>query len=57
MCKISGKPVQDLWNSVRSLRLTLWQNLVDSAQLWVTTALSTAIYHIHPHHYPQLFFA
>ncbi len=55
MCKISGKPVQDLWNSVRSLRLTLWQSLIDSAQLWVTTILSTATYHVHPHRYPQLF--
>ena len=55
MSKISGNPVQHLWNSVRSLRLTFGKNLVDSAQLWVTTALSTAIYRTHPHRYPQLF--
>lgn len=55
MCKISGKPVYDLWNSICSLRLSLWQSLAGSVRLWVTTTLSTVIYHIHPHRYPQLF--
>lgn len=55
MCKISGKPVHDLWNSVRSLRLTLWQSIVGSVWLWVNSALSTVLYQFHPQTYPQLF--
>ncbi len=57
MCKISGKPVHDLWNSVRSLRLTLWQSIVGSVWLWVNSALSTALHQVDPQSYPQVFFA
>lgn len=55
MCKISGKPVYDLWNSICSLRLSLWQSLAGSVRLWVNPALSTALYQVNPHRYPQLF--
>ncbi len=55
MCKISGKPVQDLWNSIRSLRLSLWQSLAGSAWLWVNPGLSTVLYQFHPQIYPQVF--
>lgn len=57
MCKISGKPVHDLWNSICSLRLTLWQSLAGSAWLWVNSALSTTLYQVDPQSYPQVFFA
>lgn len=55
MCKISGKPVQDLWNSIRSLRLSLWQSLMGSAWLWVNPGLSTVLYQVDPQSYPQVF--
>lgn len=54
MCKISGKPVHYLWNSICSLRLSLWQSLAGSARLWVNSALSTALYQVDPQSYPQL---
>ncbi len=54
MCKISGKPVQDLWNSVRSLRLTLWQSMAGSVWLWFNSTLSTILYQVTPQTYPQL---
>ena len=54
MCKISGKPVYDLWNSVRSLRLSLWQSLAGSVRLWFNSALSTILYQVTPQTYPQL---
>jgi len=55
MCKISGKPVHDLWNSICSLRLTLWQSLAGSVRLWVNSALSTTLYQVDPQSYPQVF--